>query len=92
MKLKEMVELVQQHHPQMNAQEIIKMLNRAMNEYCSRTRILESSTDITIVENQRRYSLNVAGNRDEIMEIKNVDLNGEEIKRFIGRPKKRDLV
>ena len=87
-----MVELVQQHHPQMNAQEIIKMLNRAMNEYCSRTRILESSTDITIVENQRRYSLNVAGNRDEIMEIKNVDLNGEEIKRFIGRPKKRDLV
>lgn len=92
MKLKEMVELIQQHHPQMGAQEIIKMINRAQDEYSSRTRILESNTDITVVENQRRYSLNLAGNKDEIMEIKSVDLNGEEIKRYIGRPHKRDLV
>jgi len=92
MKLREIVELVQQHHPQMGAQEIIKMVNRAQDEYSSRTRILESNTDITVVENQRRYSLNLAGNKDEIMEIKSVDLNGEEIKRYAGRPHKRDLV
>ena len=92
MKLKEMVELVQQHHPQMRAQEIVKMINRAQDEYCSRTRILDGNKNITIVENQRRYSLDVDGNKDEIMEIKSVDLNGEEIKRYVGRPHKRDLV
>lgn len=91
MKLKEIVELVQQHHPQMGAQEIIKMVNRAQDEYSSRTRILDSNTNITVVENQRRYSLNLAGNKDEIMEIKNVDLNGKTIKRFTGRPITRDL-
>ena len=92
MKLKEIVELVQQHHPQMRAQEIIKMVNRAQDEYCSRTRILEGHTAITVVEDQRRYSLDVSGNTDEIMEIKSVDLNGEAIKRYSGRPHKRDLV
>tara|TARA_R110000824_G_scaffold364785_1_gene553233 strand:+ start:112 stop:390 length:279 start_codon:yes stop_codon:yes gene_type:complete len=92
MKLKEMVELVQQHHPQMGAQEIIKMINRAQDEYSSRTRILEGNSAITVVEDQRRYSLDVSGNKDAIMEIKSVDLNGEQIKRYVGRPHKRDLV
>ena len=92
MKLKEMVELVQQHHPQMGAQEVIKMINRAQDEYTSRTRILEANTSITVVEDQRRYSLDVSGNKDAIMEIKSVDLNGEQIKRYVGRPHKRDLV
>ena len=87
-----MVELVQQHHPHMGAQEVVKMLNRAQDEYSSRTRILEGNTAITVVEDQRRYSLDVIGNKDEIMEIKSVDLNGEEIKRYVGRPHKRDLI
>ena len=87
-----MVELVQQHHPHMGAQEVVKMLNRAQDEYSSRTRILEGNAAITVVEDQRRYSLDVSGNKDEIMEIKSVDLNGEEIKRYVGRPHKRDLI
>ena len=29
MKLKEIVELVQQHHPNLGAQEVVKMVNRA---------------------------------------------------------------
>ncbi len=91
MKLKEMVELVQQHHPQMGGQEIVKMINRAQDEYSSRTRLSEDSHTYTIVDGQRRYSLNVSGNKDAIMEIKNVDLNGKTIKRFTGRPIQRDL-
>jgi hypothetical protein len=91
MKLKEMVELVQQHHPQMGGQEIVKMINRAQDEYSSRTRLSEDSHTYTVVNGQRRYSLNVSGNKDAIMEIKNVDLNGKTIKRFIGRPITRDL-
>jgi|TARA_R100000908_G_C3752488_1_gene146952 hypothetical protein len=91
MKLKEMVELVQQHHPQMGGQEIVKMINRAQDEYSSRTRLSEDSHTYTVVDGQRRYSLNVSGNKDAIMEIKNVDLNGKTIKRFTGRPITRDL-
>jgi hypothetical protein len=83
MKLKEMVELVQQHHPQMGGQEIVKMINRAQDEYSSRTRLSEDSHTYTVVNGQRRYSLNVSGNKDAIMEIKNVDLNGKTIKRYL---------
>ena len=86
-----MVELVQQHHPQMGGQEIVKMINRAQDEYSSRTRLSEDSHTHTVVDGQRRYSLNVSGNKDAIMEIKNVDLNGKTIKRFTGRPITRDL-
>lgn len=86
-----MVELVQQHHPQMGGQEIVKMINRAQDEYSSRTRLSEDSHTYTVVDGQRRYSLNVSGNKDAIMEIKNVDLNGKTIKRFTGRPITRDL-
>lgn len=91
MKLKEIVELVQQHHPQMGAQEVVKMVNRAQDEYCSRTRLLEDAVQFTAVEDQRGYSLSVSGNDDQIMEIKHVDLDSKEIKRFTGRPYKRDL-
>ncbi len=91
MKLKEIVELVQQHHPNLGAQEIVKMVNRAQDEYCSRTRLLEDAVQFTLVQDQRGYSLSVSGNDDQIMEIKNVDLDGKQIKRFLGRPYKRDL-
>jgi hypothetical protein len=67
MKLKEMVELVQQHHPQMGGQEIVKMINRAQDEYSSRTRLSEDSHTYTVVDGQRRYSLNVSGNKDAIV-------------------------
>ena len=91
MKLKEIVEMVQQHHPNLGAQEVVKMVNRAQDEYCSRTRLLEDAAQFDIVEGQRGYSLTVSGNDDQIMEIKNVDLDGKTIRRFIGRPYKRDL-
>tara|TARA_X000001382_G_scaffold110981_1_gene87725 strand:- start:80 stop:358 length:279 start_codon:yes stop_codon:yes gene_type:complete len=91
MKLKEIVELVQQHHPNIGAQEIVKMVNRAQDEYCSRTRLLEDAVQFPLVQDQRGYSLSVANNTDQIMEIKAVDLDGKKIKRFIGRPFKRDL-
>ena len=91
MKLKEIVELVQQHHPNLGAQEVVKMVNRAQDEYCSRTRLLEDAVQFELVSGQRGYNLSVSGNDDQIMEIKNGDLDDKTIKRFIGRPYKRDL-
>mgnify|MGYP003151905120 CR=1 FL=1 len=86
MTLKEMVELVQQHHPSMGAQEIIKLLNRASDDFCARTRMIESTSTIATVANQRWYTLPVAA-----LEIKHVDYDGKRIARFKGRPRVRDI-
>jgi len=90
--LKEMVELVQQHHPQLGAQEVVKMVNRAQDEYCARTRLLEDAVQFELVLDQRGYNLSVSGNPDQIMEVKSADLDDRTISRLIGRPLKRDLV
>ena len=35
MKTKEMIELVQQHHPHLGEVEAIKLLNRAKDDFCA---------------------------------------------------------
>jgi len=91
MKGKEMVELVQQHHPELGAQEIVKMLNRASDEFCTRTRLLDSATKFDTVADQRYYGLD-----SQIMEIWSVDYTNDDgdleaIPRLIGRPPIRDI-
>tara|TARA_R110002020_G_scaffold446348_1_gene658615 strand:- start:1447 stop:1731 length:285 start_codon:yes stop_codon:yes gene_type:complete len=93
MKLKEMVELVQQHHPELGVSEVVKMINTAQEEYSSRTRMLEKATQFDLVTDQRYYAL-----EDAILEIKSVDMEGADgstdhanIPKLIGRPIKRDL-
>ena len=76
-----MVELVQQHHPELGAQEIVKMLNRA----------LDSATKFDTVADQRYYGLD-----SQIMEIWSVDYTNDDgdleaIPRLIGRPPIRDI-
>ena len=91
MKLQEMIEKVQKHHPDLGNVEIIKLLNQASDEFCSRTLILDEATQFTAVANQRYYGL-----KDSILEIKSVDMQDEEgntksIKRLQGRPEYRDI-
>ena len=93
MKLKEMVELVQQHHPDLGVTEIVKMLNTAQEEYSQRTRMLEKATQFDLETSQRYYLLDEA-----ILEIKSVDMEGADgsadhvnIPKLIGRPIRRDL-
>ena len=43
MTAKEMIELVQQHHPHMGETEIVKLLNRAKNDFCAKTEILKTT-------------------------------------------------
>ena len=73
MKLKEMVELVQQHHSDLGVTEIVKMLNTAQEEYSQRTRMLERATQFDLDGNnaQRYYALD-----ESILEIKSVDMEG----------------
>ena len=86
-----MIDQVKKHHPELNTNEIIIMLNDAQDEFSSRTLLLEEATQFTTVANQRYYGL-----KDSILEVKSVDLTDEDgnaktIKRLQGRPKYRDL-
>tara|TARA_R100000781_G_scaffold83157_1_gene51192 strand:- start:1737 stop:2000 length:264 start_codon:yes stop_codon:yes gene_type:complete len=86
MKLKEMVEIINQQHPEIGTIEAMKLLNRAQDEFSARTKILESADKFDIVANQRGYKL-----ADHILEIRSVDYDGKTISRLAGRPKHRDL-
>tara|TARA_B100000085_G_scaffold128857_1_gene117307 strand:+ start:1472 stop:1735 length:264 start_codon:yes stop_codon:yes gene_type:complete len=86
-----MIELVQKHHPDLGDVEVIKLLNQASDEFCSRTLVLDEATQFNTVANQRFYGL-----KDSILEIKSVDMKDEEgnvksIKRLQGRPEYRDI-
>ena len=86
MKLKEMIDRVKQHHPDMGEVEIIRSLNDAMNDMGFRTKVIESIDQFSTVQDQRVYPL-----KKHIIEIKAVDYDGKSIKKLVGRPVKRDL-
>jgi|TARA_R100000231_G_scaffold7490_1_gene10421 hypothetical protein len=86
MKLKEMIERVQQHHPDMGVVEIVRSLNDGMNDMGFRAEIIESIDQFDSIANQRVYPL-----KKHIIKIKAVDFNGKTIKKLVGRPKERDL-
>ena len=86
MKLKEMIERVQQHHPDMNITEIVRSLNDGMNDLGFKTELIESADQFDTVLNQRVYKL-----KKHMIKIKSVDYDGKSIKKLIGRPLERDL-
>mgnify|MGYP003144861598 FL=1 len=86
MKLKEMVERVQQHHPDMGITEIVRSLNDGMNDMGFKTEIIESADQFDTVKDQRVYKL-----KKHIIKVKAVDYNGKSIKKLLGRPSERDL-
>jgi len=86
MKLKEMIERVQQHHPAMGTVEIIRYLNDGMNDMGFRTEIIESMDTFPTVAGQRVYPL-----KKHIIKVKGVDYDNKTIKKLIGRPNERDI-
>ena len=88
MTLNEMIELIRQHHPNMADNEIRLLLNRASDDFCTKTKIIESSFTLPggLVADQRYYDLT-----DDIIEIKSIDIADEETPQLIGMPKKRDF-
>jgi hypothetical protein len=81
MTTKEMMELVQQHHPHMGEVEIVKLLNRAKDDFCAKTDIVKDSYTLNTVANQRYYDVD-----SRILKIKSVWLNDVKIPRLIGKP------
>ena len=80
MKLVEMIELVQQHHPNMGETEIIKLLNRAKDDFCERTEVVKSTWIEETVANQRYYPLNT-----RITKVTEVYLNDTRIPRLLDK-------
>ena len=81
MKTKEMIELVQQHHPHLGEVEAIKLLNRAKDDFCARTEIVKDSYTTSTVANQRYYTLDT-----KIVKIQSIWLNDVEIPMLLGKP------
>jgi hypothetical protein len=93
MKLKEMIELVQQHHSHMNETEIVRLLNRAADDFCEKSEILKSTyllndDDGASTPGRRYYKLDsITGSPDpSILKITEVWLNDTLIPRLIGKP------
>ena len=64
MKLQQMIDQVKKHHPDLGSNEIIVMLNDALDEFSARTLLLEEATQFDTVANQRYYGL-----KESILEI-----------------------
>jgi hypothetical protein len=85
---KELIELIQQHHPDMGETECRKALNRAQSQFGSETEIIEDLFTDTIVAEQRYYKLadSNADSMHPIITIKRVDIEGEVIPRLTSTP------
>jgi hypothetical protein len=81
MKAREMLELIQQHHPHLGEVEIIKLLNRAKDDFCEETEIVRDSYTTSTVANQRYYKLDT-----NILKIQHIWLNDVRIPMLIGKP------
>ena len=89
MKLREMLELVQQHHPHMGETEMIKLLNRAKDDFCERTEICKNTYIQATVANQRYYPLgDISGGDNDpvILKVKEVWFNDTLIPRLLSKP------
>jgi hypothetical protein len=81
MSAKEMMELVQQHHPHMGETEIIKLLNRAKDDFCAKTEMIKDSYTFNTVADQRYYDID-----NRVLKVKSVWLNSVELPRMAGKP------
>lgn len=78
MKLQEMVDLIRQHHPDMGLEESVRMINRAQDDFTSKTRIVKEANQFVLNENvddQRYYQLPT--DFLEILRVEMEDSDGE---------------
>jgi hypothetical protein len=81
----QIIELVQQHHPEMGETQIRLYLNRALDEFCRKTRILKTLYTFSTVADKRYYNLD-----SDVLEVTRVDYDNYEIPRLVTPPEKID--
>ena len=82
----QLIETVKQHHPEMGETQIRIYLNKALDEFCRKTRVLNTLYTFSTDPDVRYYDLS-----DDIIEITRVDYDGYEIPRLVGKPEKTDV-
>ena len=70
----------------MTNQNLIKMLNRASDDFCRKTEVLDSSYTFSTEAGVRYYNL-----LKNIIRISSVDVDDEMADIVVGRPVKRDI-
>tara|TARA_Y100001963_G_C6793507_1_gene457085 strand:+ start:1610 stop:1873 length:264 start_codon:yes stop_codon:yes gene_type:complete len=83
---KELIEMVQMHHPTQGETIIRSELNKAQDDFTAKTQILDAVGEDTIVADKRYYDLD-----PDMLEIKRVEVNNISIKRIITPPVEGDL-
>jgi hypothetical protein len=88
MTAKEMVELVQQHHPHLGETECIKLLNRVKDDFCEESEIYKKTdSSLTTAANQRWYTIPSDNSTGiHLVKIEEVYLNDVRIPRLQGNP------
>ena len=86
---KQLIETVQQHHPNLGETQIRIFLNKALKEFCRKTRVLNGTATTNTVVDQRYYTL--SGIDTSISEITRIDYDGYQIPRLVGLPEKTDI-
>tara|TARA_R110000824_G_scaffold236475_1_gene425180 strand:+ start:152 stop:415 length:264 start_codon:yes stop_codon:yes gene_type:complete len=81
MKLLELIEIIQQHHPDIGETVIIKALNRAQDDFSSKTEIIEAIAEDVLVKDKRWYDLD-----PNMLTIKKVEIDNISIKRLLNPP------
>ena len=81
MTAKEMIELVRQHHPHMGEKEILGLLNRAKDDFCSKTDLVKDTYTFNTVADQRYYAMD-----DRILKVKSIWLDSVRIPKMTGKP------
>tara|TARA_X000001388_G_scaffold51293_2_gene37146 strand:+ start:390 stop:653 length:264 start_codon:yes stop_codon:yes gene_type:complete len=84
---KQLIETVQQHHPNLTETQIRIFLNKALDEFCRKTRVLRQLYTFSSLADQRYYALD-----DAMVEVLKVYYDGYEIPRLVGHPEKMDDV
>ena len=81
-----MIEIIQQHHPEMGEVQIRLYLNQALDTFCRKTEILQTQSTLTSVTNTRYYDIDSLGKK--FIKIDRVEFDKTEISQLSGRPDK----
>jgi len=78
---KELIEMVQQHHPSQGETLIRKALNRAQDDFGAKTKIIRAIAEDSLVTDKRWYDLDPG-----MLDIKRVEIDNISITRLLSPP------
>ena len=87
MKIRQVLELVQQHHPDVGEVELLKYINQAMDTFAEETKIVEESFTTTTEANKRYYDVDQEIDR---VTLTDADGRGFQIPRLLEIPEEED--